>query len=346
MSVIHLVALSARTPVGFRAESSAAAIRAAVSRVTTHPIFVDAEGEPVRCGRDAQLSPKLIGRERLLELAELALAELVEKLAAHGRADGPLPVLLALPEARPGFDAADAQWVARSLTARTPGARIDAQTVGSGHAGGAWGIAEAIKRIQQQRSELCIVGGADSYLDGATLDWLEEARRLACQGSRSGFSPGEGASFVALASDGLRRQLRLPSLGVIRAAACTVETRLEASPESLQGEALTAAFQKVAADLRRPDERFDDCYCDINGERARTDDFAFALLRVGGLFRDGSDYRTPVAAVGDQGAATISLNCVLAARSWARQYASGTTALIFGASWAGSRGAVLLERPV
>ena len=68
-------------------------------------------------------------------------------------------------------------------------------------------------------------------------------------------------------------------------------------------------------------------------------------VKIEVLFRDPSMYRTAVASVGDQGAATVPLNCVLAARAWARSYGSGPTAVVFGASWAGARGALLLQQP-
>ena len=99
----------------------------------------------------------------------------------------------------------------------------------------------------------------------------------------------------------------------------------------------------MGAALAQPRERFDDFFCDINGERARTTDLAFTLVRTGSLFRDGA-YVTPTGSVGDVGAAAAPLNCIVAAQAWARGYAHGTTALVSGASWAGLRGAALLGR--
>lgn len=92
-------------------------------------------------------------------------------------------------------------------------------------------------------------------------------------------------------------------------------------------------------------ERVSDLYCDINDERVRTTDLGFALLRVGERFVDASSYTTSVGQIGDVGAATAPLNCVLAARAWARRYARGPLAIILGASWGGLRGAVVLRQP-
>ena len=44
---VHIVAVGARTPLGLTAESSAAAVRAGIRRLTHHPLFVDRMAEPV-----------------------------------------------------------------------------------------------------------------------------------------------------------------------------------------------------------------------------------------------------------------------------------------------------------
>jgi 3-oxoacyl-[acyl-carrier-protein] synthase-1 len=95
--------------------------------------------------------------------------------------------------------------------------------------------------------------------------------------------------------------------------------------------------------LRR-EELLHDVYCDINGERSRTDDWGFAALRTGSLFRDPTAYRATASQLGDVGAAAAPLNCVLAIQAWRRAYAHGRNAIIWGASWRGLRGAAVLEQ--
>jgi 3-oxoacyl-[acyl-carrier-protein] synthase-1 len=95
--------------------------------------------------------------------------------------------------------------------------------------------------------------------------------------------------------------------------------------------------------MNPPGELFHDVYCDVNGERVRTDDWGFALLRTNALFRDGTDYTMSVSECGDIGAATAGLSCILAAQAWQRGYAHGPLALVSGASWGGLRGAAVLE---
>jgi 3-oxoacyl-[acyl-carrier-protein] synthase-1 len=342
----HIVALAARTPVGLTAETTAAAIRAGVSRVREHPFMVDADGDPLQCGREPTLEPSHLGAVRLIQLLCRAVAELTTKLGGLLPPAHPLPLLLALPEPRPGFDASAARAIVTAVVHQgMPGvAALEVHPLGNGHAGALLGLQQAVEYIEQGRLDLCMVGGVDGYLQADTIDWLDRDLRLARATRRGGFPPGEGAAIVVLASERARSALRMPSLAIVRAVACTREPRDETAPEGLQGEALTAVYRAVAARLQQPHERIDQLYCDVNDERARTTDLGFALLRAGELFRDGTAYVTSVGHVGDVGAATAPLGCILAARAWARSYAPGPTALVSGASWGGLRGAVLLSQ--
>jgi 3-oxoacyl-[acyl-carrier-protein] synthase-1 len=345
-SDVHIVGVAARTPVGLTAEASAAAIRAGISRVGEHPFFVDPAGEALVCAIDGRLDPELLGAPRLLELARSELSNATQQLAGVQR-QGPVVVLLSLPEERPGFGERQASDLLRALSdpkATPAGTPLDVRVVGRGHAGGFEAIEQAIRALQAGHWDIALVGGVDGYLEADTIEWLDRDRRLARSQRRGGFPPGEASAFVWLATDAVRQRLAWPSLAVVRAVACGHEVRDEASPEGLQGTALSEVFSRVAAELR-PSERVDELYCDINDERPRTTDLGFALLRAGNMFRDGTDYKTPAGSIGDVGAASVPLNCVLAARAWARGYANGDIALVSGASWRGLRGALLLTRP-
>jgi 3-oxoacyl-[acyl-carrier-protein] synthase I len=347
MTAGQIIAVAARTPVGVTAETTAAAIRAGVSRVLGHPTMVDPEGEPLNSACDQTLPAAQLGVDRLIELARKTLLNLCEKLAPSGASIPHVHFFLALPELRPGLNVADTRRLLDALGAQTvPGVKkLSLQSEGEGHAGGLTGLRKAIHDIEQDKAEVCIVGGVDGYLHADTIEWLDRDRRLARAGVRGGFPPGEAAAMIALSSERMRRQLGLPALAQVAAVACAQEVRDENAPEGLLGEALTEAYSQVAQRLRRPEERFDDVYSDINDERPRTTDYGFALLRAGELFRDGTNYVTPVAQVGDVGAATAPLNIILAIRAWARGYATGPNALVSAASWNGLRCAALLQKP-
>src|SRR5262245_58634152 len=112
--MLELVAVAARTPVGLTAESSAAAVRGGISRLREFP-FVGWNGDPVVVARDARLASELKGRARLVPMVESVLVELAGKVPL---ATSPCHVLLALPEARPGFAEVDVAWVVESVRAR------------------------------------------------------------------------------------------------------------------------------------------------------------------------------------------------------------------------------------
>lgn len=339
---VHIVALAARTAVGLVAEATAAAIRARISRVGEHPFLVDVNGERIVCGRDPRIAPELGGGARLSALVRPVLREIATKLPS---VQSRVPFLLALPEPRPGFTPADAHATVAGLAGpeQTGFRHLEVRRVGQGHAGGLRGLNDAVDLLTRGGGKLCLVGGVDSYLSGETIDWLDGDRRLARGGTRGGFPPGEGGAIVALANEATRRELGLRSLAQVQAVACADETRDENAPSGPLGEALTDVYSRVTQELRKVRAQIDDVYCDINDERARTTDYAFALLRTGEAFRDGSQYTTSVGQVGDVGAATAPLNCVLATSAWVRSYANGRTALVSGSSWTGLRGAALLQ---
>lgn len=348
---VHIVALAARTPVGLCSEATAAAIRAGICRVAEHPYLIDPVGSRLCCGFDFQIDPDLMGSERVLALARPALREVAAKLSANRPVDSvlhgnPVSLFLTLPEPRPGLGERELVQVGSLLAStKLPELPVQVEALCNGHPGALAGLEAAQRAITLGECELCIVAGVDSYLDADALTWLSAERRLAHAEMRGGFAPGEGAAMVALASEAACAALGLRSLGCLVAARCE-----HGGPDPEEtgplGTSLTNVIRQVGARLcgRPGPVVIDDVYCDINGERSRTDDWGFALLRTAALFRDGSAYRSPVAACGDLGAATAALNVVLAVSAWERGYASGPRALIWGASWGGLRGAALLER--
>jgi 3-oxoacyl-[acyl-carrier-protein] synthase-1 len=343
---VHMLAIGARCAVGLDAESAAAAIRASISGVAEHPFLRDAVGEHVLCGCDPVIDPTIMGGERLVHLARHAVGQTLRKLShVHARARG-IRVFLALPEPRPGFSPADAQFVERGLASPNGEGAVafKVERFGEGHAGALAALAAAAERIWGGSDEIYVVAGVDSYLHARTIKWLDSERLLARADVRSGFPPGEAAAAIALAGDAVRRQLGLASLARVRGVACTLERRSRDSDEGLFGEALTDAILQASAGLALPGEMITDVYGDINGERARTEDWGFALMRTSERFRDGTRYIAPVAECGDIGAATAAFACVLAVRAWQRGYARGMRALVWSGSWGGLRAAAVLER--
>ncbi|MDC0715842.1 hypothetical protein [Nannocystis bainbridge] len=342
---LEVVAIGARTPVGHDAISSAAAVRAGIARCSEYP-FATPDGAPLVAAADSRIDPLLEGNPRLVPLLASALAEVARTLARGAPHAGPQHLLLALPEARPGFDKREAAELLGLALAclRRLGVAAEARVAGHGHAGAVQAVEHAARIVAADPDALCWIAGVDSWLHADTLLWLEDQRRCAQPGVRSGFIPGEAAGCLALASPELRRRLRLPALALVRGARTAREAHLRTSDTGTFGEGMRDAVVGAASDLRLPDERIDTLYNDINGERYRSEEWGFVALRTAELWKS-LQYDAPADRWGDVGAATVPLAAILGVQSFRRSYASGPRVMITAGSDGGLRGALLLQRP-
>jgi len=335
-----IVAVAARTPVGLCAESTAAAIRAGISRLREHPFLTDAMGEPLSCGWDSLLDPDQLGVARLAELSRAAFKELVGKLGPSLPAGAPL--ILVLPEMRPGFGEDEEAELLETIRSFIGSFRFELGP--RGHAGSLSALLRA-EELLNRGAQIVVILAVDSYLDPETLRWLDDDNRLPGSAVRGACPPGEAGVAIALASVPPPRGAGGgPSLVLVRGVGFATEPRGRDSDEGVLGEGLTQALRSAAADLRMPEEAIDDLYNDINGERHRTDDWVFSQMRFPGLARRACDYQLVADCVGDVGAATGALACVLAVRAWDRGYAAGPRALIWAGSDSGLRAAVVLQK--
>lgn len=341
---VYVVAHGARTPVGLTGQSSAAAVRAGICRHSVHPFLLDGHGEPIVLARDGVLEAEMLGAARLAVLCRNAQEEALAKILRGNPLGRPLPMLMALPELRPGFTAAAIEDVLSSLRAPILDGRqqVDVELVGRGHAGGLQAFDIAVRRIAAGATEVCLVGGGDSYCEPATLEWLEETQQLKTGHVRGGFIPGEGAGVIVLASRAGCREMGLPPLASVRGVGSATETKLIRIDDVNVGEGLVQALSIAMGAVGAPAEAPDEVYCDINGERYRSEEWGFAVLRAHQLLRSGA-YHAPADCWGDVGAASGPLLCILAVQAWLRRYAVGPRALIWCGSEGGLRSSVVLE---
>ena len=75
----------------------------------------------------------------------------------------------------------------------------------------------------------------------------------------------------------------------------------------------------------------------MNGEPYRADEFGFATVRAGGLFRDPSAFTAPADCWGDVGAASGPLFLVLADAATRKGYAPGPALAAFTSSESGEQ---------
>lgn len=340
---VCLVSIGARTPLGFDAASSAAAVRGAVSAARDHPFFVDQVGDPMPAALDAGLDPRIMGPERLLALARPAIIEACTPLAEAGGWRLKLPLFLALPEYRPGFDDRDAEQIRMELAAAKTSLKFSSVTVAPmGHAAGLAAIATATREIEAGACDACLVGGVESYFQADTMEWLDANLQLTGSVSRSGFVPGEGAGFGLLMSEDACDRCGLSALAYVRSAKTAREPNLIKTADCCLGTGLTEVVRAVIEPLEEDDRTINAVICDVNGERYRAEEWGFVCLRLGQYFDDPAAYDSPADCWGDMGAASGLLFAMLACRATARGYAKGGNTLIWASSEKGLRAAVVL----
>jgi 3-oxoacyl-[acyl-carrier-protein] synthase I len=334
-----IAGIGARTPLGLNAPASSAAVRAAIGAIREHPYFVDKVGEPMSVAMDAALSPDLDGVERFAALAIPAMEEALAPLGTPSNIRGRIPALIGLPEARPGRPAHLEDELARRLEKELA---VRVTMIPKGHASGLMALEEACNAIQEGRAEFCLAGGVDSYLEPETLEWLDQEKQLLSSQNRSGFPPGEGAGFCLLAAAAPARRLGLDIQAWIIAAATSTEKNRIKTDDICIGEGLSEAISRVSSSLKLPEEKINATYCDLNGERYRSEEFMFTALRTQLAFVNTLDNLTPTDCWGDAGAASGPLFAALAIASGLRGYASGPRSLLWAGSEGGQRSAVLL----
>jgi 3-oxoacyl-[acyl-carrier-protein] synthase-1 len=330
-----------RTPLGFNAPASAAAVRGGLSAIEVHQTFVDKAGDPMNLAQDAEFEVGLPIAERIQQMLSSAIRESVGCL--NGDVPQRTQCWIGLPESRPGISDTLQVSIARSAAEAGGCGSSAIRVLTLGHASGLIAIQAASEAIATGKCEVGLVAGADSYHDPETLEWLDRTGALMSATNRNGFPPGEAAGACVLASVDAAQRLRLPVLGVVAAAATSVEPNAVRSGAVCTGAGLTAAIREAASVLDVPREAITATYCDLNGQRYRSEEFVYTLLRVQGAFVDAHDYLSPADCWGDVGAASGPLFVVLALAAVDRGYAVGTVPLMWAGSESGYRSAVLLR---
>lgn len=340
---IYIAGLGARTPLGLHAAASSAALRADITALQQHPTWVDQTGEPMMAALDAVLDPALIGQQRMALLAEAALHEACEPLESWSGHVGSVPLLVGLPELRPGFSESDARQVREALARITLPVTLGRTDVFvQGHAAGLCALAAGLQLLRRGECEMCLVGGVESYFHVDTMEWLDAQRQLAGPVSRSGFVPGEGAAFCLLASDAACARWNIQPRARVWDAALARESKLIKTRDVCLGVGLTQAVQAALAG--QGSKLIDSIYCDINGERYRSEEWGFVALRLGQCFMDPASYVSPAERWGDLGAASGPLFAMLASTAFARGSGKASRTLLWASSEQGLRGAAVLGR--
>lgn len=344
---VMIMATGMRTPLGLHSAAGAAAVRAAISSCAEHPFLVDQAGDPMPASLDAELDPRLPCHARMLALLQSALEEACLPLA-NVRGLAPVPVLLGMPEPRPGFAEADGHGLHRQV-ARLTGLPVplgEVRAYMSGNSATLFLLDQARQEMAEGRYDTCLVAGVDSYFHADTMEWLDQNRQLVGAKSRSGFVPGEGAGCCLLMTAAAAHRAGLQTLGLITGSATAWESNRIKTQDINLGLGLIETVHHTVATLQPPQEKVNAVYCDINGERYRGEEWGFTCLKLARYFDDPTGYWSPADCWGDMGAASGGLFVALALQAAQRGYAAGRRSLLWTGSENGLRAAVLLEADV
>jgi 3-oxoacyl-[acyl-carrier-protein] synthase-1 len=327
---IYIVGAGAQTPVGRYVLAAAAAVRCGISAYAEHPFMMDKYGEPMVVARADWLAGTLPLEDRIATLAadaaQEALRPLGDQLPAMRQQ---LRIHVAL-SAENLPDSGQRQKVLDGFATRTGFTASDPaiESVSDGHAGGLLALENAVHQLRRGDAPLCLVGGADSWLDAERLAAIDFAGRLHSVNYSWGFTPGEGAGFCLIASGAMARSLGLTPLAELLAVATAHETKLLGRETICIGEGLTAAFRGVL----NPSHRVSHSYCDFNGETYRADEYGFAVCRTADGFQDAGSFTAAAECWGDVGAASGPLALTLPLAAWSRGYAKGPVTLAWSSS--------------
>ena len=343
-SCVLVVGLGATTPIGRTVWASAAAVRAGVSGFAQHAFMVDALGAPMRVAPFPWLDE---GRDVVDRIGDGLVAAIREALAPLGMSTKRLPIALFvnLPSRRPALPSDLANRIGKRLHVDLAGVfeRLSVEMLG--HAGGFTALQSAQQIIAAAPQTLCLVAGADSYLDPDMLEWLESTDQMHGAGERNnawGFVPGEGSGALMLSAPNTAKRLGLELFGRVTGVGLGQETELIGTGSVCLGLGLTEAVRGAFAGLSAG-EQVTDVYCDMNGEPYRADEFAFLVTRVRERFVTASEFVAPADCWGDVGAASAPLLVALACVAGAKRYSKGKSTLVWGSSVNGERGAAMIE---
>jgi 3-oxoacyl-[acyl-carrier-protein] synthase I len=306
--------------------------------------LIDAHGEPIGVARLPSIGDNIHGLARFVLLGSPAMLQalfpLRESLSRRGIKEGPVPVVIALPEeARPGLDPMLKTHLLQALAARSRAAidRDRSSLSFGGRAAGAAAIERAMELLEEG-AEAVLCGGIDTMFDPEYLDHLDGERRLHALDTENGFIPGEGAAFLLLVSS--RTIGQIEPLATITSVALEREPRPYGSPDPCLGVGLTQAVRRAVAGA----QPFAWVLTDVSNERHRVDEWTYAFARNHGAFRTEVAHEQPLLKTGDVGAASIPMLVTMAAVRWNANCAVSQSALVVGASDGPLRCAVALRQ--
>jgi 3-oxoacyl-[acyl-carrier-protein] synthase-1 len=340
---VQIIRLGARTPLGLGALQTTMCARAGKLE-PRRTSFRDSTEASIGAVRAPCLPDDLHGYERLLALGAPALRE------AAGDLEGPIPLLLALPEAGRPDD--DPRFEAELLAAlgEKSGVSLDlarSEIFRAGQAGVGLAVERALARLREapdrKRAPMVIVGGLDSYYHPELLAWLDRTHRLHSLTTVNGFVPGEAAAFVVLSTPvpgAAARENKATAPIAFLPAVVTGREETVLGDEPNVALAMTRTVRAALAGVAEPVRWL---LSDLNGERHRVTEYSRVTIRMSDLIPTDVDHTPIPERFGDVGAASGALMLVLACTLFQTRAAPAERALLLLHAEGPERAALLLE---
>jgi 3-oxoacyl-[acyl-carrier-protein] synthase-1 len=217
------------------------------------------------------------------------------------------------------------------------GDRVDLATsrhLPSGGAGVFVALLDAAHRIERGEAGAVMVVGADSLLDLARLDALQQERRLLVDDVMDGFIAGEGAAALVVSA------VTPGALATVAGVGAGDDPFRHEGDAPLTGDGLTSAVQTALAGATAP---VGAVWADLNGEAWTAREWGLAARRSHRSIAPDAAVHHPAEFYGHPGAAAGAMLLTLAAMGLYRGVAVGSS-LVWGLSDGGLRGAARLER--
>jgi 3-oxoacyl-[acyl-carrier-protein] synthase I len=320
--------IGASSPLGIDARQTALFWRAGKANPRGTP-FRDKAGVSVGAIRQERLPDDLVGYERMLALAIPALEETLATAPPH--AGGKTVLLLSLPEP---YEGEDERLAARLLVELAAALRLELDERSAAVRLGRAGFTALLGRAQMFGGDVrVIVGGVDSYFDGARIATLDHGYRLLSERSGNGFIPSEAAAFACVTPRAKRSTLESP-LAIVRFVAT--------GEEDLDGPPVATCLTKLLADARIPSP-VPWLLTDMNGERHRLKELTYATMRNRArVDQDATMTQHVPSELGDVGAASGAVFLVLATLGMRLGFNEADSALVVTSSEGRPRGVFLV----
>jgi len=187
------------------------------------------------------------------------------------------------------------------------------EVVAAGHAGVGEALQRAEKLIGSQQVDRVLIIGADSYLDGLSLQWLAQYRRLKSGESPVGLLPGQAGACLLVESDASARARRATSEGHVVAVVVKAPSTEKPPTVTELGRLLAQAVAEALDAAGAPHPFRGDVVLDLNGEEWKAHAWGTAQVLLARRI-DFSECRRllPCESLGETGAASGLLGVGLA----------------------------------